>query len=456
MGKNNRQRRRQKQSTKTRRGPTASTHRAIPRPDDPQFSAEGFALLAEAIASEQHAMADELVAPLAEMWDAGVADAASEALRAAITLAWENGWQPADLVHAFGRKLPATDRRLLVAAVVADGPTWRAHAAADQLWIDQVDDLEVDLAGSSSPGTRTTDADMAGGIVACWMKTERLATVDALLRAATLVAQLWRMPLLPPVGDPPSAWGRRPRSPSAARSGSGHTSIGGIDERILGRVRALLAKAESTEFAPEAEALTAKAQELMARYAIDQALVSAGANDGRGTGEQPRSRRVLIHDPYAKGKSYLLAEVAGVNRCQAVWAKEFGISTVFGFATDLAVTDILYTSLVSQCSTAMVAASKTVSNPRSFRESFVLSFAIHIGERLTAATAATLAEARAELGDTFLPVLATRTEQVDAARDEAFPNLRSNPIRVTDRQGWAAGQAAAELARLDVGRAVEG
>ena len=37
------------------------------------------------------------------------------------------------------------------------------------------------------------------------------------------------------------------------------------DEKVLGRVRALLAKAESTTFPEEAEALTAKAQELMAR-----------------------------------------------------------------------------------------------------------------------------------------------------------------------------------------------
>lgn len=448
MGKNNRQRRRQKQQQRARRGPTPSSHRAAPRVDDPRFATEGFARLADALIHDEHALADQVLVALASLWDAGVPEAASSALRAATSAAWEHGWQPADFVHAVGRKATAIDRRLLIATAIADAPAWRAHPSADPLWIDQVDDLEAEL----PPALATTTAPATGGVVLAWAKSEGLDAVDALLRAATLLGQLWRLPRLPPVGDPPSQWGT---CRAGSRSGAGPSPVpAGIDGRILSRVRALLAKAESTEFAPEAEALTAKAQELMARYAIDQALVSSSDGSGRSA-DAPQSRRVLIHDPYAKGKSYLLAGVAEVNRCQAVWSKELGFSTVFGFAPDLAITDILYTSLVSQCSTAMLAASRNVASPRSFRESFVLSFAIHIGERLATATAATVEEARAELGDAFLPVLVARTEQVDAARDEAFPNLRSNTMRVTDSRGWAAGQAAAELARLDVGKAVE-
>jgi hypothetical protein len=217
-------------------------------------------------------------------------------------------------------------------------------------------------------------------------------------------------------------------------------------------VRALLAKAESTEFVPEAEALTAKAQELAARYAIDHVLLASAG--GEAAGEQPISRRVLIHDPYAKGKANLLAQVGDANRCQTVWSKELGFSTVFGFPTDLAVTDVLYTSLVSQCSTAMLAASREVASPRSFRESFVLSFAFHIGDRLREATEATVAEAAAAHGDALLPVLASRDAQVEAVKHEAFPRLRSTRVRSVDGRGWAAGQAAAELAHLDAGKAV--
>src|SRR5438045_2689314 len=66
-----------------------------------------------------------------------------------------------------------------------------------------------------------------------------------------------------------------PALPAAPRVGADGPSAAdaGIDDRMLAKVRALLAKAESTEFTDEADALTAKAQELMTRYSIDRALV---------------------------------------------------------------------------------------------------------------------------------------------------------------------------------------
>ena len=77
-----------------------------------------------------------------------------------------------------------------------------------------------------------------------------------------------------------------------------------------------------------------------------------------------------------------------------------------------------------------------------------------IGDRLHEATAATVAEAVVEHGDALLPVLARREEDVTAARDAAFPRLRSNRMRISDGRGWAAGTAAADLATLDAGKAV--
>jgi len=350
-------------------------------------------------------------------------------------VAWERGWQPGDLVHAYGRKSSAPDRRLLVQVVAADAATWRTHPQVDPGWIDQVDDLDAAPVGD-------------GPVVAEWAAAERVGAVDALWRAAELVALLWTAPPLPPIGDPPSTWG----SAKARRPHAVTVDAAGVDQRMLARVRALLAKAESTEFAPEAEALTEKAQELAARYAIDHALVTAAG--GATTAETPVGRRILIHDPYAKGKANLLSRVGEANRCQAVWSKELGFCTIFGFPTDVAVTDVLYTSLVSQCSAAMVAASSDVASPRGFRESFVVSFAVHIGDRLRAATAATLDAARADHGDDLLPVLASRHEQVRAARHDAFPQLKTTRVRTVDRGGWVAGRAAAELARLDVAKAV--
>lgn len=435
MGKRNRHRRREKQhrASRTAPGGPPAGYRRLRAVDDPYFAAEGFAYLAEAVAQGQHAVADQIAGTLAG--SRGAAHAASAALRAAVGLAWERGWQPADLVHAFGRKLTAPDRRLLARAVAAGGPAWRAHPHADPAWLQQLDELEAE----PSPAC----------VVGDWAAREGVPGVDALVRAAQLLAKLWTAPPLPPVGDPPSQWGAPSplRAPPASTAGAG-----AIDERILSRVRALLAKAESTEFAPEAEAFTEKAQELMARYAIDDALVSAGRGDRWA--ERPVSRRVLIHDPYAKGKASLLAEVADANRCEAVWSKDLGFSTVFGFPTDLAVTDVLYTSLVSQCSKAMLAASRGAPSPRSFRDSFVVSFAVHVGDRLRAATAATVEQATTDHGDALLPVLASRHDQVEAATHEAFPHLKKMESRSFDRGGWVAGRAAAELAQLEPGKRI--
>ncbi|EOD65931.1 DUF2786 domain-containing protein [Amycolatopsis vancoresmycina] len=55
---------------------------------------------------------------------------------------------------------------------------------------------------------------------------------------------------------------------------------GPVDGDVL---RALLAKAESSSFPEEAEALSAKAQELMTRHALDRVLVTAGPELPGGT-----------------------------------------------------------------------------------------------------------------------------------------------------------------------------
>src|SRR6476646_1454927 len=99
---------------------------------------------------------------------------------------------------------------------------------------------------------------------------------------------------------------------------------------MLERVRALLSKAESTTFPEEADALTAKAQELMARHAIDQAMVDAGGTGAGGRTGLPTSRRIWIDNPYADGKSLLFNHVAVANRCRAVFFRSLGFMTVIG------------------------------------------------------------------------------------------------------------------------------
>jgi hypothetical protein len=256
-------------------------------------------------------------------------------------------------------------------------------------------------------------------------------TPESLAVAVEVLAVLQSLPALPRFGGGGGATRRRP-----------------ANAKVLEKVRALLAKAESTTFPEEAEALSAKAQELMARHAIDAAMVGAGAG-----GDGPTGVRVPVDDPFAGAKSILLAEVAAANRCRAVWSKGFGFSTVLGFESDLEFVDVLYTSLLVQATSAMVAAGSQVdrygrSRTRSFRQAFLLAYASRIGQRLREAESASRAAAAEEYGPALLPVLADRSAAVRAAEAEAFPHLVSRSVSISNAAGWAAGRAAADLASL--------
>jgi len=82
------------------------------------------------------------------------------------------------------------------------------------------------------------------------------------------------------------------------RSSSTHTKH--RCSETLREIASSLAKAESTEFAEEAEAFSARAQELMAKYSIDHVLLAAqsGIARSRPAAGSPstaptRSRRAL-------------------------------------------------------------------------------------------------------------------------------------------------------------------
>jgi hypothetical protein len=223
------------------------------------------------------------------------------------------------------------------------------------------------------------------------------------------------------------------------------------EARLHGKVRALLAKAESTTFPAEAEACTVKAQELMERYAIDETML---AGDRPASGKAT-SMRVRIDAPYARPKAVLLSAVARNNRCRTVYDSGYGFSTVFGVASDLWAVDLLFTSLLVQAGVAMQQADE---RSRGFRHAFLLAFAYRIGERMREATAtATSAATAASGGTAFLPALAAREEAAVAARDEAFPHLgRPMQVSMSNYSGASAGRQAANRASITRDSAIAG
>jgi hypothetical protein len=230
-------------------------------------------------------------------------------------------------------------------------------------------------------------------------------------------------------------------------------------ERLLERVRKLLAKAEDESCtAPEAEALTAKATELMARYGIDRALLAAA----RPETDVPGSRLVVTGNPWGRVKAHLLCGLGAALRCQCVILTErdgLGVH-MFGYASDLERADLLYTSLLIQMWHGLVATPVPAQarNVRAWRRSWLLGFAAAVIARVRAAEeraastaeAATRAGAGAGGGPSAALVLAGREEVIAGAMAREYPTLRRARVTYTG-SGYGAGYAQGE--RADIGTA---
>jgi hypothetical protein len=331
------------------------------------------------------------------------------------------GWQPAELHRLVTRRGSGVQPHLITDAVAAHLRGFRAKAV-DQRWRAQADEL----------GARPwwgDDADYLRQTVA-HRRVDRVTLIDAVLTLLALLAELPPLEVLvPPPGQVAAA----------------HPAPGNIAK--LERVRSLLAKAEATTFPAEAEAYTAKAQELISRHSIDEALLA-----GQRAEVVPYARRIGVDHPYESEKASLLHAVARANRCHVVWSPEFGFATVFGFDADIDAVDLLHTSLLVQAHRAMARTEPPGGKAgrarlKTFRQSFLVGYAVRIGERLAEASRAALAQS----ADTaaLLPVLASRDLKVKQARDRSFPSTtRGRGFRVASLEGWESGRDAADRAEL--------
>jgi hypothetical protein len=256
-----------------------------------------------------------------------------------------------------------------------------------------------------------------------------------------VVGLLRGLPRLEQLLPPPSGW------TAAALADSGWDEV--VDSRALSRIRGLLAKAESTEFEAEAEALTAKAQELMARHAIDTAMI--GPRSTSGTAGQVQARRLHLDDPHAEAKAAIVQAAGSANDVRVVLLPAYGIATLVGMPGDLDAVELLVTSLLLQAGRGLADAVQSAGargRSTAYRRGFLYSYAQRIEERLTEARDAARAEATVTYGAALAPVLADRQAAVDRAVQELFPAARRRSGRTVDAAGWHAGRAAADAADL--------
>ncbi|MFD8061864.1 DUF2786 domain-containing protein [Streptomyces cyaneofuscatus] len=336
-----------------------------------------------------------------------------------VTRAWGRGWHPADLVRFV--RLELDERRAVLAATLIAAETARY--------------------GELPPRWRAQLAELPGPVPR--NKPDRFSYASDLLELYRL---LLRLPAIEPVGPAPGTAADHLHRPPAPD-----------EPRMLTRIRALLAKAEATGFPEEAEALTAKAQELMARHSIDEALIAARSLSA----ETPGACRIGVEPPYESAKAILLDAVASANRCQAVWNGDLGFSTVVGFEPDLEAVELLFTSLLVQGTAAMTRAeagqrASGRKRTKTFRQSFLMAYAQRLGSRLADTTERTTAAADTETGggtaegaSDLLPVLAARDVAVTETAERMFPRTTTTRVRgATDLDGWNHGTEAADRARV--------
>lgn len=232
----------------------------------------------------------------------------------------------------------------------------------------------------------------------------------------------------------------------------------GLDK--LDTIRKLLAKAEGASTSAEAETYTAKAVELMARHGIDAALLGA-AQPGR---EEIGAARIAMDDPYSAGKARLLSWTAQALRCRAVLHSAYGgkveAVTVFGFASDRERVELLYTSLLLQAIGQLVRLRPPWpgESVAAYRRSWLYGFADQVHRRLAAAESRAEREHIAPSGDVpgLALVLSDRSDRVERAYAEAFPQLAKARQVSYSGSGFAHGVEAGRRADLGRGAVVRG
>ena len=226
-----------------------------------------------------------------------------------------------------------------------------------------------------------------------------------------------------------------------------------MSDKILTRVRGLLAKAEDRATPPEeAETYTAKAAELMAKYGIDRAMLAAADPTSDIVGD----RVVTIEGSYAIDKQRLLGQVAVRLGCRAVYRAGWrnGRRTyqvhLFGYGADLERVEILFTSLLVQAANGMATAEVPYrENATAYRKTWLQGFTVAITDRLRRTEQRAQEQATPNSGGPSVAlVLASRAGQVGAALNRSYPKLKTTPTRRLHGSGTSDGYVAGQRADL--------
>ncbi len=223
-------------------------------------------------------------------------------------------------------------------------------------------------------------------------------------------------------------------------------------EATITRIRALLRKAERTEFPEEAGALLAKAQELITRHAIDEDdLDDPAARTGVG------HAAVSLEGSYTHERAQIWGAVASANRCLVLSGKVRGsrrvaILTLVGRPTDRRIVELLAESLERQALLRLPdpLAGETQSSIVRRRRSYLLGFAWEISQRLQRVTDD--AARHPSTDQAFARRNLVIRDELDTYVADVFTTRRDRSRSTLDAAAFGEGESAATVADLGQAR----
>ena len=219
------------------------------------------------------------------------------------------------------------------------------------------------------------------------------------------------------------------------------------------KIAALLAKAEATDNDHEAEAFSAKAEALMIKWGVDEAMLAAvaGNNNPEKIVKADLEQTGVYHTAWMMLANNIAIGLGSLQTVRSTW-KNTTMVHVIGHESDVARFRMLFESLKAQADGAVKHWWKlnrdsftdwdgTVDQGTGFRarRSFLISFGSVVNRRLRAERREVVAETTgADL------VLVSRSKRVEEALGDFFPRLGTG--RASRMHGSAAGHAAGRAA----------
>jgi hypothetical protein len=217
---------------------------------------------------------------------------------------------------------------------------------------------------------------------------------------------------------------------------------------LMAKIRALLAKAESSTFEHEAAAYLAKAEELMVKHDLDRADLTPEER------EQYECVTVTIGSGTPDHILWnVVAKVRGVKFIRETNHRGDGKTRpgyLIGYRVDIEFVQTLVTSLMLQRERFLINESvPTWEGVRAFRHSYRVGYANRIYARMKATQAETVKAS----GPGNELVLLDKFALVERHANELFTNLTpGRSVRSSSNAGYRAGQSAANRADVSGGR----